>query len=114
MSKGGWYECGDCGHEWKTRKEKGEPPFCPRCNSKNISRQETNKEEDGEPNYLSKAIGYFILIVLLLAIIEDLIVKPLARAISPSNIPVEILLAILILSLIIYITKNESQKINLK
>ncbi len=45
MGHGDWYECRECGHEWKTRKKRGEPPSCPRCNKKDIYNQSEKKRK---------------------------------------------------------------------
>ena len=38
--------CNNCGYEWVSRKDFGEPAICPRCNSKRISKILENKMED--------------------------------------------------------------------
>jgi DNA-directed RNA polymerase subunit RPC12/RpoP len=33
------YVCENCGHIWRTRKDEGEPPYCPRCNSRDLHKK---------------------------------------------------------------------------
>jgi hypothetical protein len=45
MAHRDWYKCRKCGHEWQTRKKRGEPPSCPRCNKKDIYNQTEKKRK---------------------------------------------------------------------
>ena len=40
-----WYRCSSCNHEWQTRKERGEPPSCPRCGNKDITNESKEKRD---------------------------------------------------------------------